>query len=384
MRIAWITTGIGAKGGAEFYVSETARLLAARGHENVLFHDVSQRAPLPGAFAGSFPVVDLEYQLRQAAPDVTYVHQVGDASWIDAAAAAPAPAFRFLHDHAPFCLREHKFTTWKKTPCTRTAGVGCYACLGFARRQQGRIRLRSLGSLRRDLRRHRRLDGIVVASRYLAGHAEAHGLDPARIHVAPLFASLPLPAVSGPRRDDLLVFVGALTRGKALDVLLAALERTRSRPNLLVVGRGPQADAYRRAGRALAERVAFQDAASRPELAALLSRATCTVLCSRTPETFGLVGVESLASGTPVIGTRVGAIPEWLEHGRTGLLVEPNDPASLAAAVDRIVEHPRQARAMGEQAVQAAQARFTPARHVETLLELFATACGRRALTVAG
>jgi len=381
MRIAWITTGIAAQGGAEFYARETARLLSLRGHENLLYHDVGARAPskVRGAFAGSFPVVELESQLREAEPDVVYVHQVRDPSWIAAAAAAPAPAFRFLHDHAPFCLREHKFTTWTKSPCERTAGAACHACLGFVGRDQGRLRLRSLRSLRRGLRLHDRLDGLVVGSRYLAGHAAAHGLDPKRVHVLPLFASMPAAPPRPVLRDDnLVLFVGALTRGKAVDVLLAALARTHEPARLLVVGSGPQGAEYGRQAARMQGRVTFRPSASRQELSALMRRAACTVLCSRTPETFGLVGVESLASGTPVIGTRVGAIPEWLEHGKTGLLVEANDPVGLAAAIDKIVSRPATARRMGERAVDAMRARFTPEAHVDSLLRLFRNAAQSR------
>jgi glycosyltransferase involved in cell wall biosynthesis len=65
-----------------------------------------------------------------------------------------------------------------------------------------------------------------------------------------------------------------------------------------------------------------------------LRRAGCLLHCADC-EPFGVVLVEALAAGTPVIATRVGGVPEIIEDGVNGLLVAPNDPAALAAAIRR-------------------------------------------------
>ena len=65
----------------------------------------------------------------------------------------------------------------------------------------------------------------------------------------------------------------------------------------------------------------------------LLAQARCVVIPSRAPETSSLVAMEALAAGTPVVAYRTGALPDIVEHGRTGLLVEIGDIAGLAAAI---------------------------------------------------
>ncbi|HLS19539.1 MAG TPA: glycosyltransferase, partial [Paracoccaceae bacterium] len=65
----------------------------------------------------------------------------------------------------------------------------------------------------------------------------------------------------------------------------------------------------------------------------LLAQAACVILPSKAPETSSLVAMEALAAGTPVVAYRAGALPEIIEHGRTGLLVEMGDVEGLARAM---------------------------------------------------
>jgi glycosyltransferase involved in cell wall biosynthesis len=63
-------------------------------------------------------------------------------------------------------------------------------------------------------------------------------------------------------------------------------------------------------------------------------------------ESFGLVFAEAMAAGCPVVGTTVGGIPGLVAHGRTGLLVEPESPAALAAAINHVLDSPAEAERM--------------------------------------
>jgi glycosyltransferase involved in cell wall biosynthesis len=76
-------------------------------------------------------------------------------------------------------------------------------------------------------------------------------------------------------------------------------------------------------------------------------------------EGFGFTNVEALSFGLPVISSRVGAIPEAIEHGVTGLLVPPGDVLSLASAMERVVMDRSFVSRMGEAARAAFLARFT-------------------------
>jgi glycosyltransferase involved in cell wall biosynthesis len=69
---------------------------------------------------------------------------------------------------------------------------------------------------------------------------------------------------------------------------------------------------------------------------------------SKVPELLGQTLLEGMACGTPAVCTDVASMPEVVEHGITGLVVPPNDPAAMRASLTWLWEHPEQARAMGE------------------------------------
>jgi glycosyltransferase involved in cell wall biosynthesis len=87
-------------------------------------------------------------------------------------------------------------------------------------------------------------------------------------------------------------------------------------------------------------------------------------------ETYGLVICEAMASGLPVVATNVGAIPEIVEDGVSGVLVPPNSPSALADSLQRLVRQPEQRRSMGERGLQLAHRDHDAKRNIESILEL--------------
>lgn len=87
------------------------------------------------------------------------------------------------------------------------------------------------------------------------------------------------------------------------------------------------------------------------------------VLVPSRVEPFGLVAVEALLLGRAVVASRVGGLPEIVEHRRTGLLIEPDDPRALADAVIELLSDPEAARALGEAGRVDARARFSMAAY---------------------
>src|SRR5207249_7192697 len=76
-------------------------------------------------------------------------------------------------------------------------------------------------------------------------------------------------------------------------------------------------------------------------------------------ELFGLVPVESMACGTPVICTSIGSLPELVEDGFNGFLVPPNDPPALRERLRCFADNPALADEMGGNALEVARSRFT-------------------------
>jgi glycosyltransferase involved in cell wall biosynthesis len=131
-----------------------------------------------------------------------------------------------------------------------------------------------------------------------------------------------------------LLCIAASNQKKALDVLLRAfaqVSETHRVLRLLLVGDGPLRRQHEELARSLSlqDRVEFLGWRGRAEVARLLQDCEIFVLPSRS-EPFGLVVAEALACGKAVVASAVGGIPEIIEDGRSGVLVEPDQPAALA------------------------------------------------------
>lgn len=385
LHMVWVNETADSTGGCERYVRETAALLHE--HQGVrstlLYRDVSRAiAPeVPAAFSGGvFPLVALREQLTALRPDVLYLHRLTEEPVaIELACLCQELGIgmlRFFHDHQLFCPREHKYTVRDKQTCTRPVGVHCFSCGGVLNKSGQRFRLTlpmTLQARHRALQQHEL--GFVVGSRYMAEHLKAHGFAPERIHTLPLYAQAPqLPRVPAARRDpSQLVFAGQLgATGKGVDTLLKALALTKSPARLAIYGTGKFETRYKALSEqlGLTARVDWKGKGDALVLEEAFRSAAAVVVPSRSPETFGLVGPEALRYGTPVIGTQVGGMGEWLIEGTTGLSVPSNDPAALALAIDRLLSSFTLRDRLGEGALRHYQQRFTPRHHTEALLTL--------------
>ncbi len=116
---------------------------------------------------------------------------------------------------------------------------------------------------------------------------------------------------------------------------------------------------------------------NREELKAELKSAAMLALVSK-EENFGLVIVEAMAAGVPVVAGRIGGIPDIIEDGVNGLLCDPSDPASIREAVGRILEDRQLAAILSEEAKKMVHTRYTPAAVAAKHLEIYREVIGDR------
>jgi glycosyltransferase involved in cell wall biosynthesis len=109
-----------------------------------------------------------------------------------------------------------------------------------------------------------------------------------------------------------------------------------------------------------------------------MKRARFLVLPSELYETFGRVAVEAFACGVPVIASRLGAMQEIVEDGRTGLHFSPGDADDLAAKVEWAWTHPNEMQAMGRAARAEYEAKYTAEQNYRMLMEIYQKVLGAR------
>ncbi len=221
-------------------------------------------------------------------------------------------------------------------------------------------------------------DLVCVPSRYSAEVAQReYAVPPGRVAVVPVPIDLEgwerefSRAVRRPRPGPTVLSVARLYPRKRMGDLLRAGILLRERiPGLQIriVGRGPEWAALNRlhAELVLGDSVALLGDLSRERLAEEYVSADLFCLPSA-QEGFGIVFLEAMAAGLPVVACRAAAIPEVVLDGETGVLVPPGAPEALAHAIEGLLSDPARARALGAEGRRRAGA-YTPERIAERFL----------------
>ena len=171
----------------------------------------------------------------------------------------------------------------------------------------------------------------------------------------------------------LLIFVGRLRHYKGLNVLIDAMRQIDG--HLLVVGAGMMEAEWRGQSTALGldDRISFLGDLTDAEKLPLLHAADLFVLPSTNrAEAFGIVLIEAMACGLPLISTELGTGTSFVnQHEQTGLVVSPSDPAAMAAAINRILGDADLRQRMAAASLARAQTEFNVTTMAERMLALY-------------
>ncbi|SES20969.1 Glycosyltransferase involved in cell wall bisynthesis [Lentzea xinjiangensis] len=162
-----------------------------------------------------------------------------------------------------------------------------------------------------------------------------------------------------------IVSVGRLVRRKGFDDLIAAMPLVPD-AELVIAGGPPEVEDDPEAQRLLAcaqargvaDRVHLIGQVNRADMPALL-RSADVVACVPWYEPFGIVPLEAMACGVPVVASAVGGLTDTVVHGVTGLLVPPRDPRSLGRALRKLLANPSRAMAFGMAGQDRVDVRYT-------------------------
>jgi len=238
----------------------------------------------------------------------------------------------------------------------------------------------------------RRVEPVAYRKlRFLMANAEdtrlkvvrGYRLDPRRAKVVHLGIEQPenVEAISLDGNPSVL-FAGSNYFRKGLGLLLQAMHRTLGNlPGLRlhVVG----VDSNQRAANVLAKRLGVEDRihfhgrVQRQELLQMMAGADTLCMPSRT-EGYGLVFLEAMAVGTPVIGGRVGGTRELIRHGENGLLTSPEDPVELATHLLKLHREPKLRKCLAREGMRTASLHSVQGMMQETLAVYQSLGMGRR------
>ena len=381
-------------GGEDCVVAAEADLLEGYGHRVIRYTVHNDQVDAMGSLQLAKATLwnesssrKLRVLIREKKPSIVHFHNtfplISPAAYY-AAQAEGAPVVQTLHNYRLFCLNG----------CFYRDGRVCEDCFGKSLTWPGvshacyrNSYLASGGvaamlTLHRSLRTWRdQVDAFIACSEFALKKFAEGGLPERKLFYKPHFL-YPNP-IPGEGEGGYALFVGRLSPEKGVDTLLQAWERLRKTVPLKVVGDGPLAPLVVEAA-TRASSIEFLGRRSAEEVRGLMMHAQMQVVPSRCYETFGRVGMEALAVGTPVVAARIGAIAELVEHERTGVHFNPSDPDDLAEKVAWMHEHPEALVRMRGNARVDFERKYTAERNYEMLMRIYERAAqGRTVRAVA-
>ncbi|WP_328492589.1 glycosyltransferase [Streptomyces sp. NBC_00414] len=373
-------------------VDQEVGLLRAAGHRVEMFErrsDDIAAMSLPAKAAVPLLVPwnpsvrsELATRLRAERPDVVHVHNVFpllSPAVLAACADAGVPVVATLHNYTQVCPPGTLQRDGR--PCTECVGKAPLPAVRHGCYRNSRLATVPLAlSLSANRRRWwSGVDRFFCISGAQRDVLARSGMPAGRLMVKHNFVPDPDDRRSG--AGEHVLYLGRLAETKGVRLLMAAWDEIAAGGGvgvpLVIAGSGPLEEEVTAwaAGRDDVRYVGLYDPA---QCRRAIARSVAVVAPSTWLEAFGLVVVEAMAAGVPVVAAGHGAFVELVEDGVTGLLHDPGGSASLASGLRRITAEPDRNREMGQAARRRYEQDFSPAVGLERLVDGYRTAIAAR------
>jgi len=215
---------------------------------------------------------------------------------------------------------------------------------------------------------------IILGDNYVSLLTSELGVDPDKLTTVENGVAVPDRRADPTHARPTIAFLGRLVPSKGVDDLIRALARLAQRGvdfRAVIAGLG-EIHRYRMLAEdaGIMERVAFPGWLDEAAVSRLLADADVFVLPSHV-ENQPVSILEAMAHGLPVVATCVGAIPEQVVEGQTGIVVAPGDTAALADALERLCRNPGLRREMGERGLERWRNRYSLEATTAKLIEVY-------------
>jgi len=354
-------------GGQNVHVAALARALGAAGHAVTVYtRRDDRRLPETVRFARGVRVVHVDAgPARRVPKDDLFACMPEFASHL----------YEQWHRDPPDIVHSHFWMSgWASLQAASRVGapvVHTYHALGVTKqRHQGPKDTSPRERLRIERAIAQRATGILATSTEEVFELTRMGAEPSRLTLIPCGVDLDLfHPRRAPRRTDgslRILVVSRLVERKGIGNMILAMA---SLPDArLVIAGGPPRSGIQddpegarlvalAREHGVADRVEFLGRVERADLPALYAAAD-VVACVPWYEPFGLVALEAMACGRPIVASAVGGLVDTVIHGSTGLHVTPRSPESIVRAMTFLAEQPRYRDALGEAGARRARARY--------------------------
>lgn len=406
MRILMCNSYYYIRGGAERCFFDLTTLLEQHGHEVVPFsmqHERNYPTPYDKYFLSNidFPqmlakgggLIDklktaerviysrearqkIERLIEDTQPDIAHIHGIAhetSPSILPAIKAAGIPVVQTLHDYKLLCPNTSFVSNGQI--CERCKVHRYYNAIRY-RCKRGSLGASFLASMELYIHKafqvyERNVDAFIAPSNFLANKMREYGVQNYLVQI-PNFIDVD----SFECRytfENYVVYVGRLDRLKGIQTLLEAMLDVR-RSHLYIAGSGDamvETELRTFVKEHKLDNVTFLGHLDRSELLPLVQHAACVIVPSQSYENYPMSALEALASGTPVIGARIGGIPEIVIDGETGLLFESGNAESLSDSINILLDDPNRVVQMGRNGRRRVEEINHPDRHYAQTMALY-------------
>jgi glycosyltransferase involved in cell wall biosynthesis len=372
-------------GGEDVVFEQEGRLLQQHGHEVITYqrsnHELEQMsalkrlARLKQAVSAKDSKRDVRQLLHKHKPDLVHVHNTFmmiSTSVYEECCEMRVPVIQTLQNYrllcpAAFFYRDgHVCEECTNHGLVRSVLHGCYR---DSRASTAAVAL-MLNRQRVGRRRNNEVSGYLVATEFARTKFINGGLPAAKIHVKPNFVDNDPGERGGV--GNYALFAGRLSPEKGVLTLLAGWSQLGTPVPLMIVGDGPlRSQLEAEVAKRNLPQVTFRGRLNISETRAAMKQAAFLMLPSLWYEGFPMVIAESLACGTPVLGSRLGATEELIDDGRTGLHFTAGDASDLARKVEWAWSHRSEIAAMGHEARREYETLYTPEKNYSQLMDIY-------------
>ena len=300
-------------------------------------------------------------------------------SIVEAAKERGLPVVYTAHDYDPICPNSLLLADGRI--CTACKGKHFYKAVFIRCKEKsvtGSLAIALEGMLTRIRHSYDLIDVIVTPSAFARDRLVEYGFSPGKVRVVHNFIHA---EAYSPRYDGSgVIFLGRLAPEKGVANLVKAAAQTPG-VRVMLAGDGPERQRLEAlAAEAVVRRhggtVEFLGYVDKQQLHETVRQNMCVVMPSIWYENFPYAVLEAFALGKPVIASDIGGLPELVQEGRTGLLVEPGSAGALAEAINRLAAHPEEAAEMGRKARMRVEKEFDSQTHYNKIMEIYGSLTG--------
>ena len=379
------------KGGAEVYINQLQNLLPVYGHKSYWL-GIEERA-------GAFSIAEfnkgrlvnirglknvfhfiMEY-INKNEIDIINIHNIFNPSIIKFCLSV-LPVVKSVHSPVMVCPGKDKFWRYSEKPCNIKYGLHCFKHIyteGCANRSPKRV-IKAWNYVNFETGEAAgRYQRIVVMSDYIRKGMLECGIPESQIVCNPYFT----PEINDPdiavfsSEIKRILFIGRLISSKGPHIMLKSLARLLNKRNDLildVIGDGKMKESLKSMANNLGlnHKVVFHGWMDKAGVDLALRKSYLILFPSIYPEAFGIVGIESMMHGKPIVGFDVGGVGTWLKDGVNGYLIPVGDGDKMSERTEMLLSDPSIYEKMCINARRMALERYIPEVHINKLIGIYA------------